>query len=302
MDKVKTNRCLLTISSAAVIVILVQIMLGAVTRLTGSGLSCPDWPLCYGLWFPFPSALSELPSLDYTYGQVFLEWAHRANAAIVLAPVICCMVFMSWRYRTQEPMCWRFGLVAIFLLVLQSAVGGLTVFDSNSPWSVAVHLFLASLLLATAVSMLRIAKSGYVMRLNTASLVPLGFAALILLTMVSGAIVAKTGSALSCGGWPLCNGSVFPALDDINETLHFSHRMLALVTVVGLVWAGWYMRELRHAMLLSLFQVLMGLGVILVYEGGALGIQVTMGALHQLFAIIIFVALVWAFWTTSRVE
>ena len=62
------------------------------------------------------------------------------------------------------------------------------------------------------------------------------------------------------------------------------------------------MQELRHAMALSIFQVLMGLGVILVYEGGALGIQVTMGALHQLFAIIIFVALVGAFWTTSRVE
>ena len=34
------------------IAIVFQIILGAIVRITESGLACPDWPLCYGLWFP----------------------------------------------------------------------------------------------------------------------------------------------------------------------------------------------------------------------------------------------------------
>ena len=40
------------LSGMLIIVIFAQISLGSAVRLTGSGLSCPDWPLCYGLWFP----------------------------------------------------------------------------------------------------------------------------------------------------------------------------------------------------------------------------------------------------------
>ena len=64
--------------------IFLQIILGAWVRLTGSGMSCPDWPLCYGMIFPTPEKIQSLDIIEYTYFQIFLEWIHRANAAFIM--------------------------------------------------------------------------------------------------------------------------------------------------------------------------------------------------------------------------
>jgi cytochrome c oxidase assembly protein subunit 15 len=292
----KSSSLLATVSAASVVAIFVQIMLGAVTRLMGAGLSCPDWPLCYGLWIPLPSMLSALPNLDYTYSQILMEWTHRANAAVVLAPLICWMAFLSWKSRQRSPVCWRLGAFALLLLLVQSAVGGFTVFDRNSPWSVAVHLSLASLLLATTVSIFKIARLGGVAVVEKTVAVPFLLSLIVLVTIISGAVVAKSGSALACGGWPLCNGVLGPDFEDRGQVLHFAHRLLALMSVLGIVAAAFYMRALRHPAMLSVIQVFMGLLVIWVYNAGTFGSHVLVGALHQLFALVIFASLIWAFW------
>ena len=292
----KSNSLLATISAASVVAIFVQIMLGAVTRLMGAGLSCPDWPLCYGLWIPLPSMLSALPNLDYTYSQILMEWTHRANAAVVLAPLICWMAFLSWKSRQRSPICWGLGVFALLLLLVQSAVGGFTVFDRNSPWSVAVHLSLASLLLAATVSIFKIARLGGVAVVEKTVAVPFLLSLIVLVTIISGAVVAKSGSALACGGWPLCNGVLGPDFEDRGQVLHFAHRLLALMSVLGIVVAAFYMRALRHPAMLSVIQVFMGLLVIWVYNAGTFGSHVLVGALHQLFALVIFASLIWAFW------
>ncbi len=74
--------------------IFLQIILGAWVRLTGSGMSCPDWPLCYGYIFPTPNKISSIPNVDYSYFQIFLEWIHRANAALVIGPI--CLIFSCY--------------------------------------------------------------------------------------------------------------------------------------------------------------------------------------------------------------
>ena len=292
----KSSSLLAAVSVASVVAIFVQIMLGAVTRLMGAGLSCPDWPLCYGLWIPLPSMLSALPNLDYTYSQILMEWTHRANAAVVLAPLICWMAFLSWKSRQRSPVCWGLGAFALLLLLVQSAVGGFTVFDRNSPWSVAVHLSLASLLLAATVSIFKIARLGGVAVVEKTVAVPFLLSLIVLVTIISGAVVAKSGSALACGGWPLCNGVLGPDFEDRGQVLHFAHRLLALMSVLGIVVAAFYMRALRHPAMLSVIQVFMGLLVIWVYNAGTFGSHVLVGALHQLFALVIFASLIWAFW------
>ena len=54
--------------------IFLQIILGAWVRLTGSGMSCPDWPLCYGFVFPTPSKIAIIDNLDYSYFQMPLKY------------------------------------------------------------------------------------------------------------------------------------------------------------------------------------------------------------------------------------
>ena len=75
------------LSSFLLLAIVIQILLGAWVRLTGSGLSCPDWPLCYGFFFPTYNKINELGIIEYSYFQVFLEWIHRANAAFIIGPL-----------------------------------------------------------------------------------------------------------------------------------------------------------------------------------------------------------------------
>ena len=61
-----------TITGIALLLTFGLILLGAWVRATNSGLSCPDWPTCYGYWLPLPS---DIPAdAGYAYYQVMLEW------------------------------------------------------------------------------------------------------------------------------------------------------------------------------------------------------------------------------------
>ena len=134
------------LSGLLLITIVLQILLGAWVRLTGSGKSCPDWPLCYGLFFPTYEKISELGVIEYSYFQIFLEWIHRANAAFIIGPVtIILFFFLIFRANIIKEM-RKLSYFLVILLTIQGLLGGLTVFKSNIPWSVAIHLASAFLL------------------------------------------------------------------------------------------------------------------------------------------------------------
>ncbi|MCU0540561.1 MAG: heme A synthase [Oscillatoriaceae cyanobacterium Prado104] len=90
---------------------------GSATRVMNAGLACPDWPLCYGELIP--AAQMNL--------QVFLEWFHRLDAAAIGLSAIA-LLGLSWLYRYRLPgwMPLASGL-ALFLIVFQGILGGLTV-------------------------------------------------------------------------------------------------------------------------------------------------------------------------------
>ena len=135
-----------TISLTLLVLIFMQILLGAWVRLTGSGMSCPDWPLCYGMLIPLPEKVMVIENLQYTYYQVFLEWIHRANAAFLIGPLsiaLFLIVLLKKRKITCPP---KLAYILLILLLIQGLLGGLTVFKSNIPWSVAIHLVCAFLL------------------------------------------------------------------------------------------------------------------------------------------------------------
>ena len=116
-------------------------------RLTGSGISCPDWPLCYGLWFPTPEKLAVLPEVNYTFGQVMSEWFHRFNAAIAVGPLTLVLLVLAYRLRAVVRGLFPTMVTASVVLLIEAGLGGFTVLDSNSPWSVAVHLTVALILI-----------------------------------------------------------------------------------------------------------------------------------------------------------
>lgn len=277
------------------------IVLGALVRSTNSGLSCPDWPTCYGYWLLTPSDFAALPYTGYTYGQVMLEWVHRLIAGVFLGPLVLVLVgLILWR-RRERPGLLPAAAVLLGLLLVQKLLGGITVLDRNSPWSVALHLGNAMLVLAV---ILWIAvRAGDPLR----GTVPPTFATLVGASWVlvigaitSAAIVAKSGAALACSTWPLCNGALIPELADPLVRANFVHRVLAGLAALALVAVAWRARASdvprpvsRLAALaagLILLEVL--LGAITVWGE----IATTLAVAHQALGVAVFAKLTHLWW------
>jgi heme a synthase len=224
-------RSLRRVSGLALLLTYAVIVLGAWVRATGSGLSCPDWPTCYGHWVPLPGEIPE--GAGYAYYQVMLEWVHRLLAGVILGPLVLVIGWLAWRARGHEPRMPAYGAALVVLLLVQAGLGGVTVLDQNSPWSVALHLGTA-LLLLTALCLI-FARTGPapVDAAGSAGALSVAVWLLALGAMVSAAMTTKSGAALACSTWPLCDGALLPDLSDPAIRLNFSHRLLALGVGLG---------------------------------------------------------------------
>jgi heme A synthase len=186
------------------------IVLGAVVRITGSGMGCGDhWPLCNGHLFP-------------PFGDIgtVIEWSHRLLAALVSILVVGLAAYAWWLRRIPglapgvSPAS-RAPFVALGLLVLQVLLGAITVKLELPAWTVILHLGTAMLLLAT----LLIAARAHPVS-------PSPILALAFITLLFGALTANLGAAAACTGFPLCNGQIWPSAGGL-AVVHWTHRLLA---------------------------------------------------------------------------
>jgi heme a synthase len=206
------------------------IILGAIVRITGSGMGCGEhWPLCNGRLLP---AL-DLPTL--------IEYGHRLAAAAVSVVVTGLAAYAWWlkrgagsgeRYRPDGT-----PYVALGLLLLQILLGAVTVKLSLPPWTVILHLGTAMLLLATLIVAARGRLGSPPSRAGLAALV-LGF-----VTVLFGALTANLGAATACLGFPLCSGQVIPAGNYLQH-VHWTHRLLAFALFGYSLW--WAVRSRRR--------------------------------------------------------
>ncbi|MEA3137124.1 MAG: heme a synthase [Thermoplasmata archaeon] len=129
--------------------------LGAWVKANGAGLACPDWPQCYGEWFPpFPSQengrLYAGEPVAFTQAQVLYEWGHRAVVSLLLVPLVAFAI-VALRTPDAHPIVRRLPLAAVGLYFGQAALGAVTVITGNPAWATTAHLVLATVLLTTLV-------------------------------------------------------------------------------------------------------------------------------------------------------
>ncbi|HWH75588.1 MAG TPA: COX15/CtaA family protein, partial [Methylibium sp.] len=123
------------------------VLFGAFTRLTDSGLGCPDWPGCYGNASPFgahheiSAAQSALPSGPVTFPKAWIEMIHRylATAVGVLIMVMALASWLQWR-RDRRSASPGWASVTLLWVCLQGAFGALTVTLKLYPAIVTAHL------------------------------------------------------------------------------------------------------------------------------------------------------------------
>ncbi|MFE7796888.1 heme A synthase [Nocardia sp. NPDC057440] len=113
---------------------------GGVVRVTGSGLGCPDWPTCAN------GSLSPTPEMGI---HAVVEFVNRLLTSVVCV-VVGALIVVARLQREPRPQITRWAWAQFWVVVLNAAIGGLTVLARLNPFLVAAHFLAATLLLAAA--------------------------------------------------------------------------------------------------------------------------------------------------------
>jgi heme a synthase len=211
------------------------VIFGAFTRLTDSGLGCPDWPGCYGSASPvgaqvhIEAAQSAMPTGPVTHSKAWIEMIHRYLATGV-GVLIVTLTLVTWMVRREEKRKahgeqprgdtvspW-WSTVTLIWVCLQGAFGALTVTMKLFPAIVTLHLLgglvLLALLRAQSVRYLQIQEQAMPAVLGTAMrrFVMAAFA-LLWLQIALGGWVSTNYAVLACSDFPACQNSFWPAMD-----------------------------------------------------------------------------------------
>ena len=253
-----------------------MIIIGAITRVTGSGMGCgTDWPICNGKVIPSFEGLQAAATV--------IEYGHRLFALIV-GLVTAAVAVQAFRLYRTVPRVFGLALLAVVLYFLQSALGAITVRLSNEWLSVMLHLANSMLLLACFVLIwVSVRSYEHPLKNNSTGGVTLGAAiaasVFAFIVVLLGAVVAGNGALKACGdqlgmSWPLCLNTVWPANFGTLAELNMLHRIaagilgLALLLLALQAWRGPVNRLSRRAILIAgtlyLTQAAMGALVVLV--------------------------------------
>lgn len=246
------------------------VLFGAFTRLTDSGLGCPDWPGCYGSASPLgasvhiDAAQQAMPTGPVTQGKAWVEMVHR-YLAMGVGVLITVLAIAAWLGRKAgdgraaiSP--WWATLTWIWVCV-QGAFGALTVTMKLFPAIVTLHLLGGYILLALlAAQGVQLAQqqglrgiSMVTPRLRLAVVLVL---VLVFVQAASGAWVSTNYAVLACTEFPACQGSWWPEMDFASgfeiwrplgfgqdgahisfqalTAIHYTHRLMAFLTLLSL--------------------------------------------------------------------
>jgi len=253
------------------------VLFGAFTRLTDSGLGCPDWPGCYGHASPVGAHTaiafeqSQMPTGPVTHTKAWIEMIHRYMAMAVGGLIMTLAGFAwvrRWRGESNAGVLWP--TVTWVWVCVQGAFGALTVTMKLFPLIVTLHLMGGLVLLALLtmqVQRQRLYDASGLWVGMPLSLYVATWLGLLLLTLqvLLGGWVSTNYAVLACDTFPMCQNSWWPLMnfeqgftmwrhlgvDAQGESLQFEsltaiHYMHRLMAYVVLAYLGWLALALRR--------------------------------------------------------
>jgi cytochrome c oxidase assembly protein subunit 15 len=263
-----TSRRLQALTLVTLFITFDLVLFGAFTRLTDSGLGCPDWPGCYGHASPLgaQSAIaleqSQMPDGPVTHTKAWIEMIHR-YMAMAVGGLILTLATFSWVRRLggdkTSGVLWP--TLTLVWVGVQGAFGALTVTMKLFPLIVTLHLMGSLVLLALLTMQVQLQRS--ISPRSQSSSLPSGLYAatllgLLLLTLqvLLGGWVSTNYAVLACNTFPLCQNSWWPLMNfeqgftfwrhlglDVSgqplvfeslTAIHYAHRLAAYVVLVYL--------------------------------------------------------------------
>ena len=279
------------------------VLFGAFTRLTDSGLGCPDWPGCYGQASPtgahaqIAQAQAEMPTGPVTHQKAWIEMIHRYLATAV-GVLILTLTAGTWVLRRRGAVVSPWWPTATLVWVsFQGALGAWTVTMKLFPAVVTMHL-LAGLVLLALLCRQAVAYEHAQQGRSRAEVAPqlrtwlLAATVLVWLQAALGGWVSTNYAVLACSDFPACQGSWWPAMDfrqgfelwrELGMTgdgehigfaaltaIHYVHRLAAYVVLAVLGLLAWQLgrvealrRQARLIGVLAIWQLASGVSNVL---------------------------------------
>jgi cytochrome c oxidase assembly protein subunit 15 len=316
------------------------VLFGAFTRLTDSGLGCPDWPGCYGHASPVGAkgaiALAQTvnPEGPVTHGKAWIEMLHRYLASGV-GMLIVLLAISAWRdHRKAQaaqqrlPIHPAWATATLVWVCVQGGFGALTVTMKLFPAIVTMHLLggyvLLGLLTLQAAQLWLQAGARQVQAIAPSMRVGLWLAlAALLLQAALGGWVSTNYAVLACMEFPTCQGSHWPAMDfaqgftlwrplglqpdgqplsfEALTAIHMVHRWMAAGLVLVIGLVLWQLRAYPALRRpMQLLGLLLALQLLTGLSNVVLGWPLLAAVLHTGGAGAMLVCLVWLL-TVSRV-
>jgi cytochrome c oxidase assembly protein subunit 15 len=294
----KSSTSFYTYSKVILVAVFLVIIAGGVVRMTQSGMGCPDWPKCFGMWVP-PTDASQLPAdyekylkqqdIDHSF-NVFHTWTEYINRLLGALLGLLLLVQFAWSLRywkTNRTIVW----LCLGLLLLTGFQGwlGKRVVDANlATVKITTHMLVAILIAALALTIIHYLSPGPLYRnkkLRNVTLITLG---LLVVQIVFGTAVREQvdhiSKALNYESRNLWMGKL--------DYIFYIHRSFSLLIAVCCLYIYFQFRKSGIWLLsnpLMLFCVFseIALGVVM----ANFDIPALAQPLHLLFSTVLFVAI-----------
>ena len=252
--------------------IIIQVLLGGITRLSGSGLSITEWkpimgalpPMNETQWQQAFEQYKQIAQFKYINNHIvlsdfkfifFWEWFHRLWARLIAVAFVIPFVYFLVRKHIKKEMVNQL-IILVLLGALEGAIGWIMVKSGLNDENVyvnhiklAIHflsaMFIISYAWVFAIS-LRVSKEDFIINLKLKKFT-IGLIVLLAIQLMYGAFMAGLKAANVAPTWPTINGMIMPdtmlknglmdALLFNKIAIHFIHRLLAyIVLVVVIIW------------------------------------------------------------------
>ncbi len=216
---------------AALVMMYTIVLTGVTVRLTGSGLGCPDWPMCEGL----------APVGEMGYHAV-IEFVNR----MVALPTTVAAAGATWTAFRVRPVRWdlRMGtIVLVSAVLLNIALGALTIFMLLDPRIVSMHFMVSMLTIIAAAWTWECARRPEPQRITLRGVRPAVHVA-VALGLLATLFVTILGGVLTTAAGPHSGGTEEQVIQRLSggQLAVTVHARAAYVFMVLVAVAAWLLR------------------------------------------------------------
>ena len=143
-----------------VVAVIFLIFVGGFVRATGSGMGCPDWPRCFGMWVP-PTSVEQLPAnyqeifgaklkgeVEFNAVKTWIEYVNRLVGVLVGIFIFITVILAYRAYFKTERKIFYISFLAFLMVAYQGWLGAKVVASELAPGLITLHMVVAVMILA----------------------------------------------------------------------------------------------------------------------------------------------------------